>query len=276
MVFNEVINKSFAKTIEGKLTPDAIVNISQTVDTYYKRMLQQYRIPEGQIYIIGCSDLKVFDTGDLAKMITYKTGKQIILLDLQTEASLDIAGTIPRRFLDKSTWFDNRGMSVLIDVGNCNTKGGYQQIRMLPTGNPDYIFETFGIPEGTITFTDEVAARAGESADLRKFADHARMLSEKSILEALKIEMGKRPGLVNRKKIYLSGDIVWAMVTLLFPEDSRSTVSLRVEDINEFYNRAVSDPQGLLRPNLPKIRAKRARLEAEKEIEDVRNTFTPE
>jgi hypothetical protein len=276
MIYNDVINRSLAKYIDGKLTPEAVGNISQTVESIYKRMLQQYQVLPEKTYIIGCNDISSSNTGDLIKIITYRTGKTVNLLDMQTEASLSIAGTIPRRFQDRTTWFDNRGMSVLIDVGNWDIKGGYQQIRMLPVGKPDYMFYTFGIPQGTITFTNEIEAKAGKGADLTRFTQQAQLSSDKSILEALKTEIAKRPGLVNRKKVYLSGGIVWAMVALLFPENRQPLVPIKAADINDFYNRAINDPQGLLRPSLAQVRIKRTRIEAEKELEEVRNTFTSE
>jgi hypothetical protein len=276
MLYNEVINRSLAKYMDGKLTPESVGNISQTVESIHRRLVQQYRVLPEQTYIIGCNDLSSSNTGDLIKIITYRTGRTVTLLDMQTEASLSIAGTIPRRFQDRATWFDNRGMSVLIDVGNWDIKGGYQQIRMLPVGKPDYMFYTFGIPKGTITFTNEIEEQSGKGADLTRFTQQALLLSDKSILEALKTELGKRPGLVNRKKVYLSGGIVWAMVTLLFPENRQSLVPIKATDINDFYNRAINDPQGLLRPSLAQVRIKRTRIEAEKELEEVRNTFTSE
>jgi hypothetical protein len=147
---------------------------------------------------------------------------------------------------------------------------------MLPKGKPDYMFFTFGIPQGTVTFTEEVAQEAGRDADLSKFAIHAQRLSDKSIREPLQLELEKRPGLVNRKKVYLSGGIIWAMVTLLYPQDRLSLVPITAEDINVFYARAVSDPQNLLRPKLSQIRDRQTRMEAEKEVEAVRSTFTPE
>jgi hypothetical protein len=276
MLYNEVINRSLAKYMDGKLTPEAVGHISQTVESIYRRMLQQYQVLPEQIYIIGCSDISSSNTGDLTKIITYRTGRTVALLDMQTEASLSIAGTIPRRFQDRTTWFDNRGMSVLIDIGNWDIKGGYQQIRMLPAGKPDYMFYTFGIPQGTVTFTNEIEAKAGKGADFTRFTQQALLLSDKSVLDALKTELGKRPGLVNRKKVYLSGGIIWAMVSLLFPENRQPLVQIKAADINEFYNRAINDPQGLLRPSLAQIRIKRTRIEAEKELEEVRNTFTSE
>jgi hypothetical protein len=276
IVYTEVLNNRLAQYNNRNLTSETIGNIAQTVETLYRRMQQEYQVLPGQIYIIVCSDLRAENIGELTTTVTARTGKKVTLLDMQSEASLSIAGTIPRRYQDRATWFDNRGMSVLIDIGDGNTKGGYQQIRMLPKGKPDYMFFTFGIPRGTITFTDEVAQAAGGTADLRKFALQAQMLSDKSIREPLRYELEKRPGLVNRKKVYLCGGIIWAMVTLLNPQDRQPLVPITAEDINVFYARAVNDPQSLLHPNLSQIRARQTRLEAEKELEAVRSAFTPE
>jgi hypothetical protein len=276
IVYTEVINNRLAQYKEGNLTPEAIGNIAQTVETLYRRMQKEYQVLQEQIYIIVCSDLRANNIGELTKTITQKTGKNVTLLDMQSEASLSIAGTIPRRYQDRATWFDNRGMSVLIDVGSGNTKGGYQQIRIMPKGKPDYVFFTFGIPQGTITFTDEVAQEVGRAADLRKFASYAQILGNKSVRDPLQHELEKRPGLVNRKKVYLSGGIVWAMVTLLYPQDRQSLVPITAKDIDDFYTRAVNDPQGLLRPRLSQIRIRQTRMEAEKELDAVRSTFTPE
>jgi hypothetical protein len=276
IVYNEVRNNRLDEYINGNLTPEAIGKIALTVETLYGRMQQEHQVQQAQISIIVCSDLRAGNIGELTNTIASRTGKNVTLLDMQSEASLSIAGTIPRRYQDKAASFDNRGMSVLIDIGNGNTKGGYQQIRMLPKGKPDYMFFTFGIPVGTNTFSDEVIQAAGGAADLRKFALHAQLLSYKSVREPLQQELERRPGLVNRKKVYLSGDIVWAMVTLLYPQDRQPLVPIKAEDINDFYNRAVNDPQNLLSPSLSQIRVKRTRLEAEKELEAVRSTFTPE
>jgi hypothetical protein len=276
IVSTEVINNKLALYKDRNLTDEAIINIAQLIDTLYKGMQQEQQILSEQIHIIICSDLTADNIGELTKTITAKTGKNVTLLDMQSEASLSIAGTIPRRYQDRATWFDNRGMSVLIDVGSGNIKGGYQQIRILPKGKPENVFFTFGIPQGTMRFSDDVEKEAGEGSDIKKFAGHARIMSDKSVREPLQRELERRPGLINRKKVYLNGGIVWAMVTLLYPQDRQPLVPITTRDIDNFYTRAVIDPEGLLRPNLSQIRTKQARMEAENDLALLKSTFTPE
>jgi hypothetical protein len=276
IVSTEVINNKLALYKDRNLTDEAITNIAQLIDTLYKRMQQEQQILSEQIHIIICSDLTADNIGELTKTITAKTGKNVTLLDMQSEASLSIAGTIPRRYQDRATWFDNRGMSVLIDVGSGNIKGGYQQIRILPKGKPENVFFTFGIPQGTMRFSDDVEKEAGAGSDIKKFAGHARIMSDKSVREPLQRELERRPGLINRKKVYLNGGIVWAMVTLLYPQDRQPLVPITTRDIDNFYTRTVIDPEGLLRPNLSQIRSKQARMEAENDLAVLKSTFTPE
>ena len=65
------------------------------------------------------------------------------------------------------------------------------------------------------------------------------------------------------------------MATLLHPENRLSFTPLTVDDINIFYNRATTNPEALLEPDLSRIPNAALRQEAEREVESVRNTFTP-
>jgi len=170
--------------------------------------------------------------------------------DVETEAQLSIAGAIPQRYRAKSGWADNRGQSALLDIGSDNIKGGYQVIRQMGAGAPDYDYVTVGIP-----------------------------ISSTSIRTALRKEMERKPGLINRQHVYLTGDIVWAMITLFYPEDRRTFIPITAEDILYFHHKVTRNPeslQALLNPDLTKkISNPKLRAEAEKEIESVRNTFSP-
>lgn len=217
---------------------------------------------------------------DLIKAVRDKTGKSMVFLDVESEVQLSIVGTIPQRYRTRNgAWADNRGISMLLDVGSGNTKGGYQVIRQVPTGEADYDYVTVGIPKGTVSFTNEINQAAGEAADLPDFARKAKELSPASVRAALRKEMERKPGLVNRQRVYLTGGIVWAMTTLLHPEDRRTFVPVTAEDIDSFYRQVTGDPQSLqklLNPNLTRrISNRQTRLEVEKELESVRNAFSP-
>lgn len=279
LIYAEVVNTTIMQLKDNKYAPEVIRDTAQAVGQLLTRMHTQYAVPGDRISIVGSSGLKAENPQDLVKAVREKTGKTMSFLDLETEVQLSIVGTIPQRYRTKTGWADNRGISVLIDIGSGNTKGGYQVIRQMPTGSPDYDYVTVGIPKGTVSFTNEVSQAAGEEADLIAFAQKSRELSPVSIRTALRKEMERKPGLFNRQRVYLTGGIVWAMATLLHPEDRRTFVPLTAEDIDAFHRMVTSDPlelQKLLNPNLTKrIPNRQLRLEAEKEIESVRNAFSP-
>lgn len=270
----EVINTTLVQTRDGKFTQQAIRDTGQVVQRFYQRMIQEFKVPADQINIIGSSGLIGDNPLDISDEIKRRIGVEIEFLDVETEVQLTIAGTIPRRYRVGRTWYDNRSVSVMVDIGSGNTKGGYQQLRQVAIGRPDYDYVSWGMPIGTVTFTNEVSKAAGGDADLQSFIKRSQELSLTMLRPSIRTEVSRKPGLLNRKKVYVSGGIVWSMITLLHPEDRRSYIPVTLNDINTFYQRVTTDPDGLLNPDLSGIRNASVREEAEREVESVRNTFT--
>ena len=279
LIYAEVVNTTLMQLKDNKFAPDVIRDTVQAVQRLHGRMLAEYKVPEERINIIGSSGLRADNPQDLVQAVRDKLGKPLSFLDVEAEVQLSIVGTIPQRYRTKSGWADNRGVSVLIDIGSGNTKGGYQVIRQMPTGAPDYDYVTVGIPKGTVSFTNEVSQAVSDNDELEAFARKARELSPASLRSALRKEMERKPGLFNRQRVYLTGGIVWAMATLLHPDDRRTLVPLTSDEIEMFYRQVTRDPQGLqklLNPDLSKRIPNRAmRKDAEKELEAVRNSFSP-
>ncbi len=280
LIYAEVINTTIMQLKDNRFAPDVIRDTALATAKMLAKMRDDLKVPDAHIGIVGSSGLKADNPQDLVKAVRDRTGKQMTFLDVETEVQLSVVGTIPQRYRNRDgSWKDNRGISVLMDIGSGNTKGGYQTIRQLPTGTPDYDYVTVGIPKGTVSFTNDINQAAGESADQSEFARKAKELTPASIRVSLRKEMERKPGLVNRPRVYLSGGIVWAMATLLYPDDRRALVPLTAADIDLFYQKVTGDPDSLqkfLNPNLTKrISDRQVRAEAEKEIETVRNTFSP-
>lgn len=271
----EVLNTTIVQTKNGKFTPEAIRETGSVAQRFYQRLRQDYRIPPEHIHIAGSSGLIGDNLQELAEEVRKRTGQEMAFLDVETEAQLRIAGSIPRRYRIGGAWYDNRSVAVLIDIGSGDTKGGYQVLRQSSTGAAEYDYITWGVPKGTVTFTSEVSKAAGETANYQTFARRAQSLSPESVRALLRSEVARKPGLINRKRVYLSGGIVWSMMTLIRPEDRSTFTPVTVDDINTFYNRAITNPDALLNPDLSRIRDRALRQEAEREVESVRNTFTP-
>ena len=275
VIFTEEFNLGLGKDQGGKFPQEVVKTVGRATRDYYTLIREQYKVPPQQIHLICSSDLDARKLEELVSEVKTSTGASITFLDVKSEAQLSVIGTVPKRYREGGTWFDNRSQSVVIDIGSYKTKGGYQQLRQPIVGDPYYEFVAIGIPSGTSSFTDEVNRAAGADAGINKFVISARALSESSVKAALRNELKKRPGLLYRKKIYLNGAIVGAMMTLLRPEDRQPIIAITVDDINTFYQQAVSSPQALLNPSLSRIRNEGVRKEVERELEVVKNTFTP-
>jgi hypothetical protein len=275
ILYSDSVTPSRSYPQDGKLSPDYTREVAQIIQRLSEKLQKDYLIPPGQIYLVGLSDLTPQNPDDLVKDIRNLTGKTINFLNEEAEVQLSIAGIIPRRYISNQTPYDNRGISTLIEIGHTTTKGGYQQLRRLSSGKLDYDYVTWSIPKGAITFFREIDKAAGEAIDYRGFAERAEILSNSSFKNLIKIEAARKPGIMNRKKIYLIGEIVWAMITLLHPEDQRPYVPVTIGDINTFYNRAITDPESLLNPDLSKISDDQLRNEIRKNREAVKQTFSP-
>ncbi|MFN0085709.1 MAG: hypothetical protein ACKVX9_10000 [Blastocatellia bacterium] len=260
---------------DGRLTPEYIREVSQAVQKQFLRLREQFHAPGPQIHIIGLADLVARNLDELGSEILNRTGRPINFIDAVTDTELCIAGIIPRRYQAGNKIYDNRSISMLVDLAGANLRGGYQQIKRQAAGAPEYEFVTWEAPRGSSTFTAEVARAAGEAASISAFASRARALSAASIRPLIQNELAKRPAMQGRKKIYLTGDIIWAMMTLLHPDRHDPYLAVSMTDIDTFYNRAVIDPESLLNPDLSKIPDENLRDEMRRAREAIKATFPP-
>jgi hypothetical protein len=273
LIYSEVIHLALGRSGNGQFVPQATEKAARAIQQLQARLRQQ-KVPTERIYLIGSSGVQAEFPEDLEGTISKITGKTLTLLDAETEVQLSIAGTIPQREQIGNTWIDNRNSSVLINIGNYNTTGGYQLLRYIPSAQYDFV--TMNIPYGTISFTNEIQRVAGDNATWASLVESARAADSAPIREALRKERDSKPGLVNRKRVYVTGGITWAMVTLLNPDDRQMFVAITPKEITQFATRAARNPQTLLKPNLSYIRDSELRQDAEREVEAVRNTFSPQ
>jgi len=276
VVFTESSAITLVQLNNGTFKPEIVKAVGQAVTDYYTRIQEQFKVPDEQTYIFGSSDLKADSLRELVDEIRNRTGKTITFLKLESDVQLSTVGTIPRRYREGTIWYDNRSLSVLIDVGSDTTTGGYQQLRQPIYGNPYYDYVALRMDRGTVSFANEVRQMKElrkNKITLKEFAAAARKFSEENIRTELKKESERKPGLVNRKKIYLSGGIVRALATFLYPQDRRPFVPITVEDLNIFYRRAINDPDILLSPDLSNIGDSELLRQIQSEIKSLRKTF---
>ncbi|MBO0857483.1 MAG: hypothetical protein J2P21_03325 [Chloracidobacterium sp.] len=226
---------------DQKLTPEYISDLAKAVQTLSEKLHRDYSVPQKQIYLLGLSEIASQDRNELSKEVREKIGKEITFLDAKGETELNIASNIPRRYQSEGKWYDNRSISLLLDISATNIRGGYQQLSLERGGGAQYDYITWDIP----------------------------------LKSQLRAEAAQNPGLMTRRKIYLMGNIASALAALLYPADQQPYLPISMADINNFYYRAITDPEALLNPDLSKIRDEKARNEAKKWREAVKSVYTP-
>lgn len=245
MVYSEVIHLPSSQIGGGSPAPQAIKAADQAVNRLLNRIRQEWRVPESQVYLIGACELRADENRPLLDAIRTSTGKTLTLLEEATDAELSISGTIPKRIQEGDGWIDTRNSSILIQLGLFHTRLGYQMLKYLPPSPPGYNIV------GTMIPSNLIGLRA-----------------------ALHEQFERAPSLQTRKNIYLSGDLAWAIVTLLYPGDSRNFVPLDAALISQFAKRVSVDPKGVSNPDLSKIKDSARRQLAEREVGWVRDAFT--
>jgi len=256
---NTTIMAGVAQT--GKFSPEAIDDTAKAVRSLYTQMQDDYKVATVRIRIIGSSGLEkpnkfaVDNKDELARKIESVTGNKMTFLNVEQEVRDSIVGTIPENFLDTAT---------LVDIGSGNTKGGYQA---------EGQFVTMNVPYGTVSFTDEISKQSGTA---ETFAQKAERLRNEILVPALRQQMDRRPGLEGRPRVYLTGGIVWAMVTLLRPTDREPYVKITAADIDTFARLALSGDKSLRDPPpLTGIEDSKKRQEIEGERKQIKDIFGP-
>jgi hypothetical protein len=248
LLYSENIRLALARDGDGHITTQAAKEAAQTVLKLLTRLRQQSQAPPERVFLIGSSGLGAARPETLVKTISEVTGKSLTFLDSDTEIQLSVAGAIPRLWKVGDTQIDNRNSSVLIEVNGDRTLGGYQLLKYPPNAAPRYDFVTMGVLHG--------------------------VGGDESYRQALRRERESKPGLVNRKRVYLTGGVAWAMATLIYPEDQQPFVQLTNEVIEYFAAKVARGPREVLNPNLSFIRDRDLRLKAESELLAVKSAFT--
>jgi hypothetical protein len=275
LAYSEVIRLPLGRIGGGEFAPRASEEAAEGVQKLLSRLRQQYQVPPERVYLIGASRLAADHPKDLIGAIRNATGLTLSFLDAATEVQLSIAGAVPRIGKASGASIDNRNTSVLIDIGGAGTQGGYELLRYSPSDMPTVDFVSLSFPQGALSYANEVGRALGANGDLSAFMQQVKASGAASFHQALRKELESKPGMVHRKRVYLTGNIVWAMVTLLYPEDRQAFVPLKYESIAQFADKAARSSKELFNPNVSLIRDRKIRQDVEQELETLRSAFTP-
>lgn len=278
--FEETKNTTLMRLDGCRFKQDTIKDTANIVGEFHSRMRHEQGLSVERIHIIGSSGLRVgngkeatCNTEELANAVRQITGTNMQFLTASDEVKLAINGTIPKWVRINDKVVNNLQQSILVDIGSGNTKGGYKQLRQTKS-NSNYDYYTFEIPKATVTFTQEVD-KALQADSGQTFTQTAEALSADLIRKPLIEQIETKPGLVSKARVYLSGGIVWALATLIHPENRSDWVQITDADIKKFKDLAANNPTRLLNPDLSRIKQESVKAEVLNELEKVRGTFTP-
>jgi hypothetical protein len=275
-IYSDMIRLRLGRASDGEFPAQASADAAQAVSTALSRLQQQYKVPLDRIYFIGASGLGADHPKDLESVIRNETGLTLNFLDAVTEVQLSVAGTIQRTWKVAGVLTDNRNTSALIHIGNASTQAGYEMLKYSSSDLPAFDFVAMSIPQGVVSYANEVSKAVGVGSTLFTFTRQVKTSSASSFRQALRKELETKPNLMHRKRVFLTGNLAWAVATLLYPQDRQSLVSLTYDDIMQFAERIARDPKELALRNLTFIRDRKLRKEVEQDFEAIRATFKPQ
>ncbi len=204
----------------------------------WKIIKDRYKIPNTNIHVVISSGLrqeldKYSKVDYFAYVIRPKEmdfSVNITSITPVQEAELSILGIVPQK---------DRFSANQLDVGSGNTKGGYFD------GTHKVVPVTF--PLGTKSFQRLVDAR--ENGDIAHFTYAAEKLWRDSIAVVLDKELSDKNDIKSKDVVYLSGGIVWALTSYLYPQDAqKSFVEISAKDITDFRNMVYNKYDQLSKP----------------------------
>jgi hypothetical protein len=165
------------------------------------------------------------------------------------EARLFTVGAIPRQ-----VWPTTSALA----IGASSTRGGYF--------DGQKTFHPLTLPVGLSTLVDQIESRRslGMEAYRREAQRVVGTIADTTLARHLN---ARNRGLLQRRTVGVGGDVVWALVTYLHPEQARLTaVAILPEDVERFKRLALSDYRTLTRPNLDGITDPAVRSQVERDL----------
>ncbi len=239
----------------GLFQKEAIEETARAVKELFDLALKE-GVKSEDVFIVGSSAFyKAKNRDELSEKIAELTGHKMDFVDKKGEVFYNIIGSIPQK---------HRTKALLIDIGSGNTKIGYLEEEQSKTVSVE-------IPYGTVSFAEK--AKEGKLSTTA-YISHLSKLSQTEVSQRLKQEVSRKPSLVNRRPVFMVGGIVWAMVTILYPEKQDSFLRIKTEDINRFYNLVTKKKDAIFDIDLSKIKDESIKKKAEKQLQSVKDVFS--
>lgn len=214
-------------SIDGNLQKDDIDKTAIIVAQNYYKLLNEYKIEDAKIFIIGSSGVAMAkNTDDLVAKVKELTKRTMDFITSETEAKLLVKGGIPpSRYLN----------ALILDIGGGNTKGGFVGV----FNDDNFVFMPLNLNLGTITLTEKIKKKA-KNEDFIEF-----LKSTSRYKDSLGIEVDKmydvRPLARQKKYIYMSGGAVWAFATLTATRPIDNFHEFTIQEVKNYHVQLLGD-----------------------------------
>lgn len=210
---NRELNVGLSKSIEstGKISDGDIKSATSSTFDTYQQLLDKYKgqLTDNDVYFYTSSGVgRADNVQDLCSAVKTKTGHTVYVVSETEEAKYTIAGTIP---------FEKVDVSLVLDQGGSNTKGGYvvKEGTMLTAVPTNFDLGSVRVAE---VCTRYMRTQPEDAEDYKNEFVWAMNTVFDSLRRVIKNSFSNIDGTESRNELYLSGGAAFAIATLLYPD----------------------------------------------------------
>lgn len=236
---------------------------ADAIDVLWNILKTRHQIPSDKVHIVISSGLmqeldkynKVDYFANIIRPKSLDKSIKITFITPEQEAQLSLLGIVPQK---------HRFSATQLDVGSGNTKGGYYN------DNRNFIPVTF--PLGTKSFQRLIESKT--EGDLNDYVKTAEQMWRDSLRGTVMNEFYIKRDIRNRDIMYISGGIVWSIISLMHPESANTNYTeITPNDISQFRKLVFSDFEKLTNPDLSFITDPAQNKNATKNVGRVLKTY---
>ena len=156
------------------------------------------------------------NTQELITKVKIATNKNLEFIDAQTEGRMLLKGCVPP--------VDYK-VSMVLDIGGGNTKGGYIDVR----NNDNFVFFPLSLNYGTVTLTEAIIKKTKKET-ISEYNEKAFGFLP-ILREQINAMYGSSPIALEKEKVFMSGGAVWAFFTLYNGAAKETFNEFKLEDV---------------------------------------------
>lgn len=254
----------------GILNSSALQDTVRVVGNYHEQIQRDHQLPPERIYVIASSGLfaSIRDKPDqmeahkreLIAAIKKATGHDLVFLDEVQDLELTFRASVPLKESEEA---------LLIDLSSGKTNAGYSDGSLAR-------FVPLSFPFGAVPLAEEAQRRVQDRGG--KLVERIdEILKDEDKLQPWREGVQRLPGLATVKHVYLTGGPIWAMATIVHPQERGRYVELTFADVKAFARELDASPPGVIpEPKWMGDADEAARKQVEGTMRDVRKAFNRE